>query len=121
MKNRQVVLATRPHGVPEPENFRLVEHEVRELEDGEILIENQVFAIDPAVRGMLDDNDDSYLPAVAIGGLIPTMVLGRVVKSRNPGFREGDWGRGFVGWEEYSILNPTTSPSRTCRSTRLCR
>lgn len=106
MKNRQVVLASRPSGVPVHENFRLVESDVRPLEDGEILIENHVFAIDPAIRGMLDDKDDSYLPAVPLNGLIPTMVLGRVVQSRNPGFKEGDWGRGFVGWEEYSILNP---------------
>lgn len=105
--NRQVVLASRPQGVPVPENFRLAESPVRELEEGEILIENQVFAIDPAVRGMLDDRDDSYLPAVPIGGLVPTMVLGRVVQSRNPAFKEGDYGRGFVGWEEYSILNPS--------------
>ncbi|GLS98838.1 NADP-dependent oxidoreductase [Sphingobium jiangsuense] len=106
MLNRQIVLASRPDGVPAPENFRLAESPVRELQEGEVLLENQVFAIDPAVRGMLDDRDDSYLPAVPIGGLIPTMVLGRVVRSRNPAFKEGDYGRGFVGWEEYSILNP---------------
>lgn len=106
MLNRQILLASRPRGVPTPDNFRLAESEVRDLEDGEILIENQVFAIDPAIRGMLDDKDDSYLPAVPLGGLIPTMVLGRVIKSRNPSFKEGDYGRGFVGWEEYSILNP---------------
>ncbi|MEZ5656421.1 MAG: NADP-dependent oxidoreductase [Sphingobium sp.] len=106
MLNRQILLASRPSGVPVPDNFRLAESEVRELEEGEILIENQVFAIDPAIRGMLDDKDDSYLPAVPLGGLIPTMVLGRVIKSRNPAFKEGDYGRGFVGWEEYSILNP---------------
>ncbi|MCB2014560.1 MAG: NADP-dependent oxidoreductase [Sphingobium sp.] len=107
MINRQIVLASRPSGVPTPENFKLVENPVRELEDGEILIENQVFAIDPAIRGMLDDIQDSYLPAVPIDGLIPTMVLGRVVKSRNSAFKEGDYGRGFAGWEEYSILNPS--------------
>lgn len=103
--NRQIVLASRPTGVPTPANFRLIESPVRELEEGEILSENKVFAIDPAIRGMLDDRE-SYLPAVAIGGLIPTMVLGRVIRSRNPAFKEGDYGRGFVGWEEYSILNP---------------
>ncbi|MGE4411770.1 MAG: NADP-dependent oxidoreductase [Sphingobium sp.] len=105
MMNCQIVLASRPTGVPTPANFRLIESPVRELEEGEILIENKVFAIDPAIRGMLDDRE-SYLPAVAIGGLIPTMVLGRVIQSRNPAFKEGDYGRGFVGWEEYSILNP---------------
>lgn len=105
MLNRRIVLASRPVDVPKPENFRLVEEPVRDLADGEVLIENLVFAIDPAIRGMLDDRP-SYMVPVAIGGLIPTMVLGRVVKSRNPQFKEGDYGRGFVGWEEYSILDP---------------
>lgn len=105
MINRRIVLASRPDGVPDPENFRIEENPVAELEDGQVLLENRVFAIDPAVRGMLDDVE-SYMPPVAIGGLIPTMVLGRVVKSRNPDFREGDYGRGFIGWEEYSVLNP---------------
>lgn len=106
MISRKIVLASRPVGLPKPENFTLVEEPVRELADGEVLVENLVFAIDPATRGMLDDRE-SYMTPVAIGSLIPTMVLGRVVKSRNPAFREGDLGRGFVGWEEYSILNPS--------------
>lgn len=103
--NRKIVLQSRPTGVPVPENFAIKSEPVRELADGEVLLKNLVFAIDPAVRGMLDDRV-SYLPSVPLGGLIPTMVLGRVIASRNPAFREGDFGRGFVGWEEYSILNP---------------
>lgn len=105
MINRRIVLRSRPTGVPVAENFAMVCEPVRELADGEVLIENLVFAIDPATRGMLDDRV-SYRPPTAIGGLIPTMVLGRVVRSRNADFREGDYGRGYVGWEEYSILNP---------------
>lgn len=106
MLNRKIVLASRPSGQPKPENFKLAEEPVRDLAEGEVLVENLVFAIDPATRGMLDDRA-SYMQPVALGGLIPTMVLGRVVKSRNPAFREGDYGRGYVGWEEYSILNPS--------------
>lgn len=105
MLNRKIILASRPVGMPKPENFKLIEAPIRELAEGEVLLENQVFAIDPAIRGMLDDRA-GYMEPVAIGGLIPTMVLGRVIKSRNSAFREGDYGRGFVGWEEYSILNP---------------
>ena len=103
MINRRIVLASRPTGVPVPENFRFEEVPVPELQDGEVLIENRVFAIDPAVRGMLDDVK-SYLPPVQIGGLIPTMVLGRVVASRNPAFKEGDYGRSFMGWETHSVI-----------------
>lgn len=105
MINRRIVLDSRPTGVPVPGNFRIEETMVPELEDGQVLLENRVFAIDPAVRGMLDDIK-SYLPPVPLGGLIPTMVLGRVIRSRNPDFREGDYGRGFVGWETHSVIAP---------------
>lgn len=106
MINRKIVLARRPpSGVPALDTFRLIEEPVRELADGEVLLENQVIAIDPAIRGMLDDRK-SYLPCVPLGGLIPAMVVGRVVRSRNPDFKEGSIGRGFIGWEEYSILVP---------------
>lgn len=105
MKNRRVVLASRPSGVPVPENFRLVEEEIPALADGEVLTENLVFAIDPAIRGMLDDQKDSYLPAVPLGGRVPTMVLGRVIETKNPNFKVGDYARGFTGWEEHSIID----------------
>lgn len=105
MINRRIVLASRPVELPVPGNFRVEEIELPELEEGQVLLENRVFAIDPAVRGMLDDVK-SYLPPVQLGGLIPTMVLGRVVQSRNPDFREGDYGRGFIGWETHSVIAP---------------
>lgn len=103
--NRRIVLQSRPSGLPATENFRVEEVAVPDIEEGQVLLENLIFAIDPAVRGMLDDVK-SYLPPVPIGGLIPTMVLGRVVASRNPEFREGDYGRAFIGWETHSVIAP---------------
>lgn len=105
MMNRRIVLESRPTGVPSRENFRIEETALPEIGEGQVLLENRVFAIDPAVRGMLDDVK-SYMPPVQIGGLIPTMVLGRVLKSRNPDFREGDYGRAFIGWETHSVISP---------------
>jgi len=105
MMNRRIVLDSRPTGVPSPDNFRIEEVRLPEIGEGQVLLENRVFAIDPAVRGMLDDVK-SYLPPVQIGALIPTMVLGRVVQSRHPDFREGDYGRAFIGWETHSVISP---------------
>lgn len=105
MMNRRIVLESRPVGVPDAANFRMEEVALPEIGEGQVLLENRVFAIDPAVRGMLDDVK-SYMPAVSLGGLIPAMVLGRVVQSRNPDFREGDYGRAFIGWETHSVISP---------------
>lgn len=107
MLNRRIVLASRPLGAPRPENFKLTEQPVPDPAEGEVLIENHAYAIDPAIRGMLDDRE-SYLAPVALGQLIPSMVVGRVIRSRNAAFREGDFARGFVGWEDYSIVDPGT-------------
>lgn len=103
--NRRIVLASRPQNLPTPENFALVEVPLPEIAEGEVLVRNLVFAIDPATRGMLDERE-SYMPPVAIGGVIPSMIMGQVVASRNPEFREGDHARGYVGWEEFSVLTP---------------
>lgn len=106
MINRRIILHKRPTGVPVADNFRMEEVAVPALQEGEVLLENLLFAIDPAVRGMLDDVK-SYMPPVAIGGLIPAMVLGRVIGSRHPDFKEGDYGRAFIGWEDYSVITPS--------------
>jgi len=105
MMNRRIVLQNRPSGIPVADNFRMEEVAVPQLQEGQVLLQNLLYAIDPAVRGMLDDVK-SYMPPVAIGGLIPAMVLGRVIASRNADFKEGDYGRAFIGWEEYSVIAP---------------
>lgn len=104
MKNRRFVLASHPVGVPTPDNFTLVEEEVRPLAEGEVRTRNLIFAIEPAIRGLLDAGDGTYLPSVPLGGMIPTMVLGEVTESRNPAFKVGDYARGFIGWEEQSVI-----------------
>src|SRR5688572_16530285 len=63
---RRVVLARRPVGMPVAEDFRVEAAALREIADDELLIENLLLAIDPAIRGFLDDRP-SYLPPVAIG------------------------------------------------------
>ena len=38
MTHRRIVLVSRPLGLPQPENFRMEEVEIPELDDGEVLI-----------------------------------------------------------------------------------
>ena len=40
MENRQVVLSSRPTGIPQAEHFKLTETAVPELRDGQILVRN---------------------------------------------------------------------------------
>jgi NADPH-dependent curcumin reductase CurA len=68
-----------------------------------MLVRNRVLAMDPAIRGFLDDRP-SYLPPVAIGDVVRGMALGEVVESRVDGYAPGDLVRALAGWEEYSLL-----------------
>lgn len=105
--NRQIVLKRRPNGIPVPEDFALAEAPMPVLAEGEILVRNRCFSMEPAIRGWLDDKE-SYFPPIPIGGPIRAPSLGEVVESRHPGFQPGDIVRGLNHWEDYSVLTENT-------------
>lgn len=58
---RAVHLASRPHGAPTEDNFRIEEISLPELSDGQILVANDVMSVDPYMRGRMNDVK-SYVP-----------------------------------------------------------
>lgn len=98
MLNGRFVLVSRPIGLPSPSDFRFVEVPVVAPKDAAVLVTNLVIGIEPSTRGFLDERP-SYMRPAPLGGVVPTVVLGRVVESRNSGFRESDIARGFEGRE----------------------
>ena len=52
---REIQLASRPVGRPAPENFRLAETPLPELQDGQVLVRNQFISVDPDLRGRMND------------------------------------------------------------------
>lgn len=60
-RTREIHLASRPHGAPTPENFRLTEVELPELAEGQVLVRNTVMSVDPYMRGRMNDVE-SYVP-----------------------------------------------------------
>lgn len=50
LTNRRVVLSTRPKGAPQADHFTLEDVPVPPLNDGEVLIKNQFWSVDPAMR-----------------------------------------------------------------------
>jgi NADPH-dependent curcumin reductase CurA len=106
--NRQVILASRPHGAPKPENFRLQQGNMPTIGDGEMLVRVRAISMEPAIRGWLDDNDKNYFDPIPIGGVLLAPAMGQVVESKLAGFQAGDFIRGLMGWEDYSIANKDT-------------
>jgi NADPH-dependent curcumin reductase CurA len=105
--NRQVVLKRHPAGIPVAEDFALVEAPLPVLEDGQFLIRNRFFSMEPAIRGWLDGKANYFAP-IALGQVIRAPSMGVVIESRHPDFKPGELVRGLNNWEEYSVLSDST-------------
>jgi NADPH-dependent curcumin reductase CurA len=102
--NRQWLLARRPRGPIQAEDFRLAESPVPEPAEGEILVRNLYLSCDPTQRGWM--STDSYLPRVKIGEVMRSFAAGQVVRSRHPDFAVGDLVQGLFGWQDYVATGP---------------
>jgi len=51
--NRQVLLKSRPSGIPQAENFEIVDTPVPEPTDGEVLVRDLYLSVEPAMRARL--------------------------------------------------------------------
>jgi NADPH-dependent curcumin reductase CurA len=96
MRSREVHLVQRPQGLPTPEQFKIVETQVADPAQGQILVENIYMSVDPAMRPRLAG--PTALNEPMIGG-----TIGRVLKSRNPAFQEGDHVESMQGFREYFL------------------
>jgi NADPH-dependent curcumin reductase CurA len=102
--NRQFVLASRPTGLPEEANFKLIETPIPEVKDGEFLARAMYISVDPYMRGRISQAK-SYAAGVEIGGLMVAGGIARVVESKNANFAVGDIVDPYMGWQEYVISN----------------
>lgn len=103
-RNRRWVLASRPHGAPTTENFRLEEDEVASPGEGQVLLRTVYLSLDPYMRGRMSDAP-SYSPPVKLGEVMCGGTVSRVVKSQHPDFAEGDWVLAGSGWQDYDIAS----------------
>ena len=102
--NRQFVLAAHPEGLPNEATWRMIDVPIREPADGEILVRSLWLSVDPYMRGRISPAK-GYTKGVAPGEVMQGGGVGRILKSRDPAFKEGDVveSMGF-GWQEYPVL-----------------
>ncbi|MEM8500765.1 MAG: NADP-dependent oxidoreductase [Pseudomonadota bacterium] len=101
---KAVKLIARPEPGPiNPEVFELVEFETPQAGDGEILVKQTHMSLDPAMRGWMSPDPDSYIPPVGLGEVMRSSGLGEVLESNHPGFAVGDRVMGIMGWTEYYL------------------
>lgn len=103
MKYKAIKLVKRPEAEITPDLFQTVELETRALEDGEVLLKQTHMSLDPAMKGWMTADRESYIPPVELGDVMRSSGLAEVVESRNPNFPQGLRVMGMFGWAEYAI------------------
>ncbi len=101
MENRRIILASRPTGMPQADNFRPEVVPVPEPKEGEVLVQVELISIDPAMRGWMNEGT-TYVRGVALGEVMRAFAAGRVARSRHPAFAEGDYVSGLLGVQTWA-------------------
>src|SRR3546814_12954896 len=84
MENRQVVLTSRPSGIPQAENFAIRQGAMPAPASGEILVRNHYLSIEPAMRGWISDAGN-YSDPVPIGGVMRSLAAAQRSEERSVG------------------------------------
>ncbi|UNH25264.1 NADP-dependent oxidoreductase [Moellerella wisconsensis] len=103
-KNQRIVLASRPHGAPTAENFRLENVEKPSIKSGEMLLRSIYLSLDPYMRGRMSDAA-SYAEPVAVGDVMVGATVCQVESSQHADFAEGEWVLAYTGWQDYAVSN----------------
>lgn len=104
MKNKQVLLAARPHGAVEENHFRIVESEIPQAGEGEFVVRAHYLSLDPYMRGRMDDAK-SYAAKAEVGRVMVGTAVGEIIDSRNEKYKAGEFVETRTGWQEYGVSN----------------
>jgi NADPH-dependent curcumin reductase CurA len=99
---REIRLVARPKGFPDEELFELAETPIPEPAEGQLLVRNAYFSVDPYMRPRMNDVR-SYVAPFTLGEAMTGGAVGRVATSRHPRFAEGDWVLHGLGWREWAL------------------
>lgn len=102
MENKQILLASRPTGMPTSDNFKIVDAPMPQPKEGEVLMRTLYLSVDPYMRGRMSDRK-SYVPPFQLNEVITGGAVGEVIESRSEMFQPGDLITGMLGWQKYSV------------------
>jgi hypothetical protein len=100
--SREIRLVARPKGFPDEDLFEVAEAPIPDPGDGQILIRNAYFSVDPYMRPRMNDVR-SYVAPFTLGEAMTGGAVGRIMASRNDRLAEGDWVLHGLGWREWAL------------------
>ncbi|MBT9395461.1 NADP-dependent oxidoreductase [Hymenobacter sp. NST-14] len=118
--NTRVTLASRPVGLPHPDNLAFDVVDIPPLVEGQILIKNHFISIEPAMRGWMNSSK-SYIPPIALGEVFRAMGAGQVVESRHPAFAVGDYVTGDLKVQQFAVHDGDSAQDPTNPGTYLLK
>ena len=104
MNVQQIVLASRPKGVPQLTDFKFKHVSIPALKQEEVLLKPVYFSVDPYLRGRMND-EKSYIHAFQINKPIESNALARVIESKSGNFVPGDLVLGMLPWSEKCVVS----------------
>src|ERR1700745_613624 len=99
---KQIVLASRPKGLPTHENFRVEDVPMPELPQGGLLLRVLYLSLDPYMRGRMDDRK-SYAQPVSVGEVMTGESVCEVMASDQADYAVGDIVLAPTGWRTHAI------------------
>jgi len=109
--NAVIYKAHKEDKVPLEDNGKVIQFEKRpfdlnsvQLEDGDFITENLYVSLDPYLIGKMNAKGTPYAGPFTIGQPISNGGVGKIVKSKNQNFAEGDIVYGILEISEYSHI-----------------
>ncbi len=103
MSYRSVKLIKRPKLEITEDVFNIVTQDIPTPAEGEVLVKLSHLSLDPAMRGWMNPDENSYIPPVKLGDTMRASGIGEVVASNNEKFPVGARVMGLMGLTEYAI------------------
>ena len=98
--NSRFLLNKRPKGMPENDCWTLNSEIIKDLNNGEVLIQTEYLSIDPYMRGKMNAGL-SYTPPLKIGDVMVGESVGRIVESKSKKYEIGDLVTIHQGWQTF--------------------
>ena len=119
-ENTRILLASRPHGEPTRDNFRIEDAPMPTPGEGEVLLRTIYLSLDPYMRGRMNDAK-SYAAPVELGTVMEGGTVAEVVESHDSSLAPGDFVLSHLGWQAYGVqaanqvrkLDPERAPIST--------
>jgi NADPH-dependent curcumin reductase CurA len=101
--NHQFKLVKRPVGMVKRDDFEYTQAPIAKPGDGQVLVKILYMSLDPAMRGWMNEGK-SYIPPVGLGEVMRAGTACKVIESKDPEFKAGEYVMGITGVQEYALM-----------------